>query len=142
VGGDEADASRVKSGWRWSILPGVRHYGTRIPIEGWVSSGLPPEGFPVWKTGSTTHTTFGYVVETRDIYNPAHGWMDDQVVADFGCASGDSGGPVYIAIDDGGSQYAVLFGIFWGILGNGDGVFSPIEPVLEELGGIEPQLGL
>lgn len=141
VGGDEADASRVKSGWRWSILPGVRHYGTRIPIETWYT-GLPPEGHPVWKTGSTTDTTFGYVVDISDVHNPAHGLMEDQVIADFEWATGDSGGPVYVAIADGGSVYAALGGIFWGGLPNGYGIFSPIEAVLEELGGIEPMLGL
>jgi len=142
VGGDEADASRVHSGWRWSILPGVRHYGTRIPINGWFV-GLPPVNSWLWKTGSATYTTFGYVVQVTDVYNPAHGWMEDQVITDYVSAPGDSGGPVYTAFYDySGSLYAILDGIHWGFPDTGYSVFSPIEAVLGELGGIEPMLGL
>jgi len=144
VGGDEADASRVHSGWRWSILPGVRHYGTRIPINNWLV-GEPTIYTRVWKTGSATDTTSGYVLAVTDIENPAHGVMEDQVITNYLCAPGDSGGPVYKAYGSGSSMYASLYGIHWG-LGNYGGtnysVFSLIEEVLDELGGIEPMLGL
>jgi len=144
VGGDEADASRVKSGWRWSILPGVRHDGERIPIDGWFVD-LPPINWPVWKTGSATDTTSGYVLVIMNVPHPAHGVMEDQVVTSYECAPGDSGGPVYTAFADDGSVYAMMEGIHWGSVEIEDtdyGVFSPIEAVLEELGDIEPKLGL
>lgn len=140
VGGDEADASRVHSGWRWSILPGVRHYGTRIPINGWLV-GDPTMYSRVWKTGSATETTFGYMLLIADVDNPAHGVMENQVITNYECAPGDSGGPVYKAYYDSG-YYAILYGINWGFSDTGYSVFSLIEAVLDELGGIEPMLGL
>lgn len=144
VGGDEADASRVHSGWRWSILPGVRHDGTRIPINSWLV-GDPTMYTRVWKTGSVTETTSGYMLLITDVDNPAHGWMEDQVITNYERAPGDSGGPVYKAYGSGSSRYASLYGIHWGTVnyeGTDYGVFSLIEAVLDELGDIEPMLGL
>lgn len=64
------------------------------------------------------------------VYHPAFGTLRNQYVANFACASGDSGAPVYRYNTAGGRD---IIGLVWGGSGS-DCYFSPVSGVRTDLG--------
>ncbi len=140
VVGEASDTARVKSWYWWSILPGVRYFGTRIRIEAWVD---PLKNEWIRKTGTATGTTGGTVVEFANVLSPWHEHlMVNQGIANYALDYGDSGAPVFMPW---GTDWVNLGGVHWGGMLDEEGeldlaVFSLISQVLGEL-SVEPMTG-
>ncbi len=136
-----ADVARVGIANR-DVVPYIHiGGGSRIPVRSWRDAHWPEW---VSKSGAATGDTQGRVVTRQPIkvWNPALGSLQNQVLAAYASAGGDSGSPVFLFGPTGG-VYAVIVGIHWGrapcpITGIDRATFSPISGIMTELSGWEP----
>lgn len=86
----------------WIInITGENSY-TTVSIYGYVDWDNVKLGERVCKTGRTTGTTCGYVINKRDRYNN----LLDAIITNITAASGDSGSPLYYHVMPGGRSLA------------------------------------
>lgn len=143
VGGFYSDSSYMRPYYGGDrIKAGVQHYGSHMPVWSW---GDPELDDWVYKTGFQTETTLGVVLAFVQVNCPIHGLLDDQAVASYNNAPGDSGVPVYwvqvihYPIPNGwwppDPEFAIIAGVLWG--GSDPPgefiVFSTITQVMDDL---------
>lgn len=144
VGGFYSDSSYMRPYYGGDrIKAGVQHYGSHMPVWSW---GDPELDDWVYKTGFQTETTLGVVLAFVQVNCPIHGLLDDQAVASYNNAPGDSGVPVYwvqvidYPIPNGwwppDPEFAILKGVDTGQIafqGVPRAVFSTMTQVMDDL---------
>lgn len=121
-----ADAAWVRAS---NVVDDI-YYQDTDQLKDVASYGDTTHGTKVYKSGIATGLTYGYVNnEYIILYSPIFGDMYDQFTATYSSAAGDSGAPVFTVSGD----TARIVGVNWGITDSGDGAFSPISGVIQEL---------
>ena len=134
TGGEYADASWVPYDDVEAMIYicGTEDYEIIRPVTDYRDE--PDEGDTVFKSGIATSLTMGTVEGKTDVGHPDFGTLEDQYYADYTCAGGDSGSPVYIYtchLPDPAEREIV--GIHWGHTSD-YAYFSPVSGVETDLG--------
>ncbi|MCL0079297.1 S1 family peptidase [Dehalococcoidia bacterium] len=133
-----ADMARVAIADQYVTPPYVRVLGFNEPVRGWADPRVHQQ---VWKTGVTTDTTHGWVIQQLpSVSHPVFGTLRNQFRANLWSDHGDSGGPVFRRLLLGGVE---VVGVVWGgvecpTYGLVYTYFSPISGIKLELPGWYP----
>ncbi|MCD4844314.1 MAG: S1 family peptidase, partial [Methanosarcinales archaeon] len=124
---------------RWGeamlYICGGEGYEIIRPVTGYRDE--PNEDDTVFKSGIATSLTKGTVEGKTDVGHPDFGTLEDQYYANYRCAGGDSGSPVYIYTSNyPDNPEREIVGIHWGHTSD-YAYFSPVSGVKTDL-GVEP----
>ncbi|WP_407356005.1 dockerin type I domain-containing protein [Methanolobus sp. WCC5] len=131
-----------------NVLPDI-HVGTNNPNLKSVCDYIACEQSPIWlnktvyKSGRTTGITEGSVTEVMRVSN-IYGDFYNLIVADFYCAGGDSGGPVFYCANPESILYPEvrIGGIVCSrIYNDTKSTFAPVQNIYQELGVLPVKWG-